>query len=191
MGRNVLLAVQICVAVWAFTLVDLVEYQAVPASHPFIHNRPLRTRSGRAGRMAALNSHCSWTLRGHHCHSAGHGFFDLHTILPIVSTLCFVLSLGFDRGMPGVLDRTYFGNTWLLLDGGSLPDEVSGHFLLIKAYSVPKASTVNRLPIPSLSLHQLLASGPLTLLLTVILCWVATVIVGAGLFAFWRERQLR
>ena len=33
-GRGFLLVVQICVAVWAFTLVGLVEFQAVFASYP-------------------------------------------------------------------------------------------------------------------------------------------------------------
>ena len=33
-GRGILLAVQISVAVWAFTLVGLVEFQAVFASYP-------------------------------------------------------------------------------------------------------------------------------------------------------------
>ena len=33
-GRGILLAVQICVMVWAFTLVGLVEFQAVFASDP-------------------------------------------------------------------------------------------------------------------------------------------------------------
>ena len=33
-GRGILLVVQICVAVWAFTLIGLVEFQAVFASYP-------------------------------------------------------------------------------------------------------------------------------------------------------------
>ena len=39
--------------------------------------------------MAALGSRCSRPVQGHHYNSAGDGFFDLHTILPVISALCF------------------------------------------------------------------------------------------------------
>ena len=94
--------------------------------------------------MAALSSRCRRSMRGHHCNSAGYGFFDLHTILPVVSSLCFaaygvltrhtarrdsVETSFFWTGVGGAIGVSLIGPFFgfhlrpqLALDGGSLPN---------------------------------------------------------------------
>ena len=84
MGRGILLAVQICVMVWAFTLVGLVEFQAVFASDPLtitaLSALFLGERVGWRRWAAVVAGLCGVII----AIQPDTGFFDLHTILPVV-----------------------------------------------------------------------------------------------------------
>ena len=88
-GRGVLLVVQIYVAVWAFTLVGLVEFQAVFASYPLtitaLSALFLGERVGWRRWAAVVAGLCGVVI----AIWPSVGFFDLHTILPVVSAICF------------------------------------------------------------------------------------------------------
>ena len=91
MGRSVLLFAQICVAVRVFILDDLVEYQATLASHPLnitvLSALVLGARAGWRRWADIVVGLCGVII----AIQPGTGFFDLHTIPPIVSTLCFAV----------------------------------------------------------------------------------------------------
>ena len=79
------------VAVWAFTLVDLVEYQAALTSHRLtitvLSTLVLDERVEWRRWAAIVVRLCGVII----AIQPGTGFLDLHTILPIVSTLCFAV----------------------------------------------------------------------------------------------------
>ena len=88
-GRGILLVVQICVPVWAFTLIGLVEFQAVFASYPLtitaLSALFLGERVGWRRWAAVLAGLCGVII----AIQPDTGFFDLHTMLSVVSALCF------------------------------------------------------------------------------------------------------
>ena len=164
-GRGVLLVVQICVAVWAFTLVGLVEFQAVFASYPLtvtaLSALFLSERVGWRRWAAVVAGLCGViiTIR------PGTGFFDLHTILPVISALCFAAygvltryaarrdsaeTSFFWTGVGGAIRVSIIEPFFWLPPGGLdwlwmatlCVTGIGGHFLLIKAYNVTEASTV-------------------------------------------------
>ena len=141
-------------------------------------------------------------------------FFDLHTILPVVNALCFaaygvltrhaarrdsVETSFFWTGVGGAIGVSLIGPFFwlppaslrLALDGGSLPDRVCGHFLLIMAYDVTEASTVQPFAYFQLVFASAVGMWAFGDVIDRYIVLGASIIVEAGLFIFWRERQLR
>ena len=68
---------------------------------------------------------------------------------------------------------------------------VCGHFLLIKTYDVTKASTVQPFTYFQLVFASAVGMWAFGDVIDRYIVLGASIIVGAGLFNFWRERQLR
>ena len=68
---------------------------------------------------------------------------------------------------------------------------VCGHFLLIKAYDVKEASTVQPFAYFQLVFASAVGIWAFGDVIDIYIVLGPSIIVGAGLFTFWRERQLR
>ncbi len=68
---------------------------------------------------------------------------------------------------------------------------VCGHFLLTKTYDVTKASTVQPFAYFQLVFASAVGMWVFGDVIDRYIALGASIIVGAGLFVFWRERQLR
>ena len=214
MGRGVLLVVQICVAVWAFTLVGLVEFQAVFASYPLTITALSALLLGERVRWrrwaAVVAGLCGVII----AIRPGMDFFDLHTILPVISALCFAAygvltryaarrdsaeTSFFWTGVGGAIGVSLIGPffwlppaglDWLWMAALCLTG-IGGHFLLIKAYDVTEASTVQPFAYFQLVFASAVGMWAFGDVIDRYIVLGASIIVGAGLFTFWRERQLR
>jgi drug/metabolite transporter (DMT)-like permease len=210
--RGVLLASEICVMVYAFTLLGLVDSLAIFTMYPLL--------------VAALSGPILGEFVGWRRWSAiavgfvgvliilqpGSGVFQLASIVPFCSALMFALyalltrlaakddtaaTSFFYTGIMGVIAITPVGLAlWLPMSGqdwlwmgvlcvtGAL-----GHWLLIKCYEAAEASAVQ----PFAYLHFVFASAigvfifAETLRLNVAIG--TGIIIAAGLFAIWRERK--
>jgi drug/metabolite transporter (DMT)-like permease len=210
--RGVWLVAEICVAIWAFTLLGLVESHAIFACYPLL----IAALSGpvlgeRVGwrRWAAISVGFIGILI---ILRPGIGVFDPKAIIPLVSALMFAIyglatrfaarkdsaaTSFFWTGTTGMVAMTgvgiwfwepMVGQDWIwmavLCVTGAL-----GHFLLIRCYEVAEASSVQ--PFAFLQLVFASALGVVAfneaIRLNVVLG--AALIVAAGLFTFWRERQ--
>ena len=213
-GRGVLLVVQICVAVWAFTLVGLVQFQAVFASYPLtitaLSALFLSERVGWRRWAAVVAGLCGVII----AIRPGTGFFDLHTILPVISALCFAAygvltryaarrdsaeTSFFWTGVGGAIGVSLIGPffwlppaglDWLWMVALCLTG-IGGHFLLIKAYDVTEASTVQPFAYFQLVFASAVGMWAFGDVIDRYIVLGASIIVGAGLFTLWRERQLR
>ncbi|MDX2484826.1 MAG: DMT family transporter [Pseudodonghicola sp.] len=209
--RGLLLAGEVCVAIYGFTLLGLIKSQAVFICYPLL----IAALSGpvlgeRVGwrRWAAIGVGLIGVLI---ILQPGMGVFDPAAIIPLISALMFALyglltryvarrdrteTSFFYTGISGVVMMTAIGLWfWEPMTG---PDwawmavlcvtGVSGHWLLIKCYEVAEAGAVQ----PFAYFHLIWAS----ILGTVIFHEVlrsnivigAGIIVLAGLFTLWRER---
>ena len=68
---------------------------------------------------------------------------------------------------------------------------VCGHFLMIKAYDVTEASTVQPFAYFQLVFKSAVGMWAFGDVIDRYIVLGASIIVGVGLFIFWRERQLR
>ena len=68
---------------------------------------------------------------------------------------------------------------------------IGGHFLLIKAYDVTEASTVQPFAYFQLVFASAVGMWAFGDVIDRYIVLGSSIIVGAGLFTFWRERQLR
>lgn len=212
--RGVLLAAEICVMVFAFTLVGLIESLAVFTVYPLL--------------VAALSGPVLGEYVGWRRWSAigvgfvgvliilqpGAGVFDPAAIVPFCAALMFALyglltrfaakrdsaaTSFFWTGTVGAVAMTGAGlwawepmtaGDWIWM-GCLCLTGAGGHFLLIKCYEVAEASAVQPfayLQFVFVSVIGLTVFGE-TLRLNVALG--AGLIVAAGLFALWRERVTR
>lgn len=210
--RGVLLALEICVMVLAFTLLGLVESHAVFTCYPLL----VAALSG-----PILGEHVGWRrwlaiaigfIGVLIILQPGLGVFSPYSLVPLASALMFALyglltryaarrdsaaTSFFWTGIVGAVVLTPPGlwawqamssTDWawmaVLCITGAL-----GHWLLIRVYEVAEASAVQ--PFAYLQLVFGAALGvsvfnediPLNVVIG------ASIIVGAGLFTLWRERQ--
>lgn len=212
--RALLLAAEICIAVYGFTLLGLIESHAVFICYPLL----VAALSGpvlgeRVGwrRWAAIGVGFIGVLV---ILQPGMGVFDPVAIIPLVSALMFALYALLTRyaarrdstatsffwtGTMGAVAMTAVGlwywepmttpdRGWLAL---LCVSGVLGHWLLIKCYEMAEASAVQ----PFAYFHLIWAAIiGLTLFGETIRSNVATgaaIIVAAGLFTLWRERAKR
>ena len=212
--RGFLLATEVCVMVAGFTLLGLVESHAVFACYPLFvaalsgpvlgervgWRRWLAIVAGFAGVMIILQP--------------GVGVFDPAAIVPLVASAMFALYALLTR-FAARLDTTATSFFWtgtvgaVVLTGPGLwlwepmsaPDwawmsvlcvtGALGHWLLIRCYELAEASAIQ-----PFAYFQLVFAAAIGLLvfgenIRPEVAVGALVIVGAGLFTLWRERQQR
>lgn len=209
--RGLLLAAEICIAVYGFTLLGLVESHAVFACYPLLiaalsgpvlgervgWRRWLAIALGFVGVLIILQP--------------GSGVFDPVAVIPLVSALMFALyglltrfaarkdptaTSFFYTGTAGAVVMTAAGIWfWEPMSG---PDYgwmlalcltgVGGHWLLIKCYEVAEASAVQPFAYFQLVFASLVGLVVFDEMLRTNVMLGAMLIVGAGVFTLWRER---
>jgi drug/metabolite transporter (DMT)-like permease len=211
-ARGLLLSLEICVMVAAFTVLGLVESHAVFTCYPLL----VAALSG-----PVLGEHVGWRRWA----AIGVGFigvliilqpgrevFDPAALIPLLAAAMFAVyglltryagrrdttaTSFFWTGTVGAIAMTLLGvwfwepmsaRDWIWM-GCLCLTGVSGHWLLIRCYEVAEASAVQ--PFAYLQLVFAATIG-ITLFGESISINVAIgcgIIVAAGLFTFWRERQ--
>lgn len=210
--RAVLLVAEICVMVMAFTLLGLVEAHAVFACYPLIIaalSGPVLGEHVGWRRWAAIAvGFVGVTI----ILEPGIGVFQPQAVVPLISALMFALyglltrfaarkdsaaTSFFWTGTVGSVAMTALG-LWFW-EPMTAPDwgwmaalcvtGALGHYTLIKCYEVAEASAVQ--PFAYLQLVFASAIGLLVFSETIRLnvALGAALIVGAGLFTLWRQRQ--
>jgi drug/metabolite transporter (DMT)-like permease len=209
--RGLLLAGEICVAVWGFTLIGLVQSHAVFTSYPLLIaalSGPVLGEKVGWRRWAAIGVGFIGVLI---ILNPGSGVFTPLAIIPLVSSLMFAMyglltryaaradntaTSFFWTGVAGAVFMTPLGLwnwEWMtprdalfmlaLCLSGAL-----GHWMLIKCYEVTEASTVQPFAYFQLIFASLIGMLVFGESLQWNLAVGATVVVGAGLFTLWRER---
>lgn len=214
LGRGALLALEICVTVYAFTLLGLTESHAIFICYPLIiaalsgpvlgekvgWRRWLAIGIGAMGVMIILQP--------------GSGVFSPVAVVPLIGALMFALyglmtryvargdtaqTSFFYTGTVGSVVMTAIGVFfWEPIAGADwlwmallCCSGVFGHWLLIRTYDVAEASAVQPfayLQLPFAAALGMVAFGE-TLRSNVAIG--AAIVLGAGLFTWWRERQAR
>jgi drug/metabolite transporter (DMT)-like permease len=209
--RGVLLVAEICVAIWGFTVLGLVESHAVFACYPLLIaalSGPVLGEKVGWRRWMAIGVGFVGILI---ILQPGVGVFDPGAIIPLVSALMFAVyglmtryaarkdssaTSFFWTGTTGMVAMTAVG-AWfwepmatadwgwmgLLCVTGAL-----GHFLLIKCYEVAEASAVQPFAYLQLVFASALGVFAFSEAIRANVVVGATLIVAAGLFTFWRER---
>ena len=210
--RGLLLSLEICVMVAAFTILGLVESHAVFTCYPLL----VAALSG-----PVLGEHVGWRRWA----AIGVGFigvliilqpsgdvFDIRALIPLLAAAMFAVyglltryagrrdstaTSFFWTGTVGAVAMTSLGvwfwepmsgSDWIWM-GCLCLTGVTGHWLLIRCYEVAEASAVQ--PFAYLQLVFAATIG-ITLFGETVSTNVAigcVIIVAAGLFTFWRERQ--
>ncbi|WP_137701167.1 DMT family transporter [Marimonas lutisalis] len=210
--RGLLLAAEICLAIWGFTLLGLVESHAVFACYPLLVaalSGPVLGESVGWRRWTAIGVGFLGVIV---ILRPGFAVFSPYALIPFVSALMFALyglltryvarrdtaaTSFFWTGVTGAIALTPVGlYTWQPMTGADwgwmamlCMTGAFGHFLLIRAYEVAEASAVQ----PFAYLQLVFASGVGVLIFNEVIelpvAVGAGIIVAAGLFTLWRERQ--
>ena len=210
--RGLLLAAEICVMVTAFTVLGLVESHAIFAAYPLLVaalSGPILGERVGWRRWLAIGVGFVGVL---FILRPGPGVFDPAAIIPVVSALMFATyglltrfaarrdsaaTSFFWTGTTGAVAMTCVGTWfWEPMSGGDWTwmgalciTGALGHWLLIRCYEVAEASAVQ----PFAYFQMVFAAGVGIALFGEALQWNvalgAAIIVGAGLFTLWRERQ--
>ena len=210
--RGVLLVAEICVMVIAFVKLGLVESHAVFTSYPLLIaalSGPILGEKVGPRRWMAIGIGFVGVLI---ILRPGFSVFAPEALIPLLSALMFAVyglltryvarkdsaeTSFFWTGVAGAVAITLIGpffwepiigNDWWIM-GILCLTGAGGHFLLIKAYEVAEASTVQ-----PFAYFQLVfaASIGLTIFGETVDLWIvlgAGLIIGSGLFTLWRERQ--
>jgi len=209
--RGALLAGEICVAVYGFTLLGLVESHAVFACYPLLIaalSGPVLGESVGWRRWAAIGVGFIGVLI---ILQPGIGVFNPVAVIPLISALMFAVyglltryaarrdsttTSFFWTGVVGVVMMTAIG-IWFW-QPMSRPDWIwmallcvtgaGGHWLLIKCYEVAEASAVQPFAYFQLVFASLTGIAVFGETLRTNVLWGAALIVAAGLFTLWRER---
>lgn len=211
-SRGLICALEICVMVYAFTLLGLVESHAVFTCYPLLIaalSGPILGEQVGWRRWAAIGIGFIGVLI---ILRPGFGVFAPSAIVPLAAATLFALyglltrfaarkdsaaTSFFWTGVTGAVVMSAIG--WAYWEPMASPDWIwmgilcvtgaLGHFLLIKTYEVAEASSVQ--PFAYFQLVFAAAIG-LTVFSESIAPNVAigaTLIIAAGLFTFWRERR--
>ncbi|WP_415922708.1 DMT family transporter [Tateyamaria sp. SN6-1] len=210
--RGLLLAAEICVMVTAFTVLGLVESHAIFAAYPLLVaalSGPVLGETVGWRRWLAIGVGFVGVL---FILKPGLGVFDPAAIIPVVSALMFAMyglltryaarrdttaTSFFWTGTVGAVAMTGVGLWfWEPMSGTDwvwmallCMTGATGHWLLIRCYEVAEASAVQ----PFAYFQMVFAASVGILLFGEALEWNvalgAAIIVGAGLFTLWRERQ--
>ncbi|MEP2640135.1 DMT family transporter [Roseobacter sp.] len=212
--RGVLLALEVCVMVTGFTYLGLVESHAVFACYPLLvaalsgpvlgenvgWRRWLAIGVGFVGVMIILQP--------------GVSVFDPYAMIPLVAALMFALyglltryaarqdataTSFFWTGTAGACVMTVIGiwfwepmiwSDWIWM-GVLCVSGVAGHWLLIRCYEVAEASAVQPFAYFQLVFASTLGVVVFGESIRLNVALGVAVIVTAGLFTLWRERQQR
>jgi drug/metabolite transporter (DMT)-like permease len=210
--RGVLLVAEICVAVYGFTLLGLVESQAVFICYPLL----VAALSGpvlgeRVGwrRWAAIGVGLIGVLI---ILQPGVGVFDPAALIPFASALMFAVyglitryaarrdstaTSFFWTGIAGMVFMTLVGIWfWEPMSQGDwlwmallCVSGVSGHWLLIKCYEVAEASAVQPFAYFHLVWAAILGVSIFGEVIRLNVAGGAAIIMAAGLFTLWRESR--
>ncbi|WP_299151780.1 DMT family transporter [uncultured Tateyamaria sp.] len=210
--RGLLLAAEICVMVSAFTILGLVESHAVFAAYPLLVaalSGPVLGEHVGWRRWAAIGVGFVGVL---FILKPGLGVFNPAAVIPLISAVMFAMyglltryvarddstaTSFFWTGTTGAVAMTCVGLWfWEPMSGvdwawmGALCMTGSlGHWLLIRCYEVAEASAVQ----PFAYFQMVFAAGVGIVLfgeaLQINVLIGAAIIVAAGLFTLWRERQ--
>ena len=212
--RAVLLVAEICVAIWGFTILGLVESHAAFASYPLmvaaLSGPVLGERVGWR-RWVAIGVGFVGVLI---ILEPGYGVFKPAAAIPLLSALMFALyglltryaarkdksaTSFFWTGTVGMVAMTAVGIwTWEPMTG---PDWIwmaalcltgaTGHYLLIRCYEVAEASAVQPFAYLQLPFGAVIGVFVFAETIRTNVLIGAGLIVAAGLFTLWRERQAR
>lgn len=210
--RGILLAAEICVAVFAFTVLGLIDSMAVFICYPLL----VAALSGPV--LGERVGWRRWTAIGVGCIGVliilqpGKGVFDPWAVLPLMSALMFAVyglltryvarkdssaTSFFWTGIAGAVTMTLVGMwfwepmaqadwAWMAL---LCVSGVSGHWLLIKCYEMAEASTVQPFAYFHLVWTAILGISVFGEALRPEVVLGAALVVSAGLFTLWRERR--
>lgn len=210
--RGLLLAAEICVAVFSFTVLGLIDAMAVFICYPLLVaalSGPVLGEQVGWRRWAAIGVGCIGVLI---ILQPGVGVFNPWAIVPLISALMFAVyglltryvarrdssaTSFFWTGVSGAVAMTLVG-TWfwepmartdwawmaLLCVSGVL-----GHWLLIKCYEMAEASAVQPFAYFHLVWSAILGISIFGETLRPEVVIGAALVVAAGLFTLWRERR--
>ena len=210
--RGVLLALEICVMVLAFTLLGLVESHAVFTSYPLLIaalSGPVLGEVVGWRRWAAIGVGFIGVLI---ILKPGFGVFSVNAVVPLLAALMFALyglltryaarrdsaaTSFFWTGTVGAVVMTAIG-LWFW-EPMTAPDwawmgllcltGAGGHYLLIKTYEVAEASAVQPFAYLQLVFAAALGISVFGERIEWNVALGAAIVVSAGLFTLWRERQ--
>ncbi|MCM2563684.1 DMT family transporter [Lutimaribacter sp. EGI FJ00015] len=212
--RAVLLVAEICVAIWGFTVLGLVESHAVFACYPLLIaalSGPVLGESVGWRRWAAIGVGFIGIVI---ILEPGFGVFQPAAIIPLVAALMFALyglltryaaradsaaTSFFWTGTVGMVALTAVGAWfWEPMGGGDWAwmsvlclTGAGGHYLLIKTYEVAEASVVQPFAYFQLVFASIMGVFLFDEVIRNNVAIGAAIIVAAGLFTFWRERRAR
>jgi drug/metabolite transporter (DMT)-like permease len=211
-GRGLVLVAEICVMVYAFTLLGLVESLAVFTAYPLIIaalSGPILGEKVGWRRWSAIGVGFVGVLI---ILQPGVGVFSPAALVPLLSATMFAVyglltrfaarrdstaTSFFWTGVSGAVAITLIG-IWFW-EPMTLPDwgwmallcltGASGHWLLIKCYEVAEASAVQ----PFAYMQLIFGTGFGILIFSEVLrpnvALGAAIVMAAGLFTFWRENR--
>ncbi len=210
--RAVLLVAEICVMVYGFTLLGLIESHAVFAAYPLLIaalSGPVLGENVGWRRWSAIGVGFVGVLI---ILQPGLGVFQPEAVVPLIAALMFALyglltryaarqdsatTSFFWTGTVGSVAMTIVGMWyWQAMSG---PDwgwmallcvsGALGHFLLIKCYEVAEASAVQPFAYLQLVFAAILGISLFGETIRWNVALGAVIVVFAGLFTLWRERQ--
>ncbi|MBL3705220.1 EamA family transporter [Sulfitobacter sp. BDSS02] len=210
--RGLMLAGEICVAIYGFTLLGLVESHAVFACYPLLVaalSGPILGEKVGWRRWTAIAIGFVGVLI---ILQPGFGVFDPLAVIPLISAVMFAV-YGLLTRYAGRRDRTATSFFWTGVTGAVFMTVIgvwywepmtqtdyawmallcltgaSGHWLLIRCYEAAEASAVQ--PFAYFQLVFASAIGMIVFgeVLRTNVAIGAAIIVAAGLFTLWRERQ--
>lgn len=209
--RGALLAAEICVAVYGFTLLGLIESQAVFISYPLLVaalSGPVLGESVGWRRWIAIGLGLIGVLV---ILQPGMGVFKLAAVIPFVAALMFAVyglltryvarrdstaTSFFWTGVAGAVLMTavgiwywqpMVGSDWLWMALLCVLG-VCGHWLLIKCYEMAEVSAVQPFAYFHLVWVAILGLSIFAETLRINVAIGAGIIIAAGLFTLWRER---
>ncbi len=210
--RGVLLATEICVAVYAFTVLGLIDSMAVFICYPLLVaalSGPVLGEQVGWRRWVAIGVGCIGVLI---ILQPGVGVFNPWAIIPLISAFLFALyglltryaarkdtaaTSFFWTGVAGAVAMTLVGMwfwepmaradwAWMAL---LCVSGVLGHWLLIKCYEMAEASAVQPFAYFHLVWTAIIGISVFGEALRPAVILGAALVVAAGLFTLWRERS--
>ncbi|RLK00582.1 DMT family transporter [Ruegeria conchae] len=210
--RGLLLAGEICVAVFSFTILGLIESQAVFICYPLLIaalSGPVLGEKVGWRRWAAIGVGCIGVLI---ILQPGAGVFNPWAVVPLISAFMFAVyglltryaarrdstaTSFFWTGVAGAVAMTAVGvwfwepmarTDWLWM-GLLCITGALGHWLLIKCYEMAEASAVQPFAYFHLMWSAILGITIFHETLRPEVVLGAAIVIAAGLFTLWRERR--